>query len=313
MKIAVWLAHSNVESWNFSPANRARLASALPGVAVELCPDAEAFVRALADAEVAVGWRFRQEWFAAAPRLQWFVTPSAGRDYFEVSPPPGVTIGYSSFHGELMAETVLGMMLASCRGILDAARLQEKDPWPSLALAPRMRPLRGARLVILGFGHIGEWIARLAKPLGVCITGIRRHPVSPPAYFTPEDRVLSVDRLDEVLPEADHLALALPRSPETDHILDARRLALLSSRAFVYNVGRGNAIDEQALARALGEGRLAGAALDVFATEPLPMDSPLRSAPNLLIMPHSSAVSPNYLDLFLEEFIKKFHARYKNT
>ena len=122
---------------------------------------------------------------------------------------------------------------------------------------------------------------------------------------------MGLERLDALLPTADHLILALPATPETDGLVDAARLARLPLRAAVYNVGRGNVLDESALARALVRGRLRAACLDVFRQEPLPANSPLRTAPNILLMPHASAIAPEYLDLFLDEFIPLFRARYR--
>ena len=99
-----------------------------------------------------------------------------------------------------------------------------------------------------------------------------------------------------------NLLCFLPSGPETDRLLDARRLALLNPSAFLCNFGRGNLVDETALAAALRAGRLGGALLDVFAEEPLPADSPLRSAPRCWLLPHASAFAPDYLDLYFEEF-----------
>jgi phosphoglycerate dehydrogenase-like enzyme len=172
-----------------------------------------------------------------------------------------------------------------------------------------MRPLRGSHLVILGFGNVGRWVGKLAKPFGVRITGMSRRPRPQPEYFTAGDAVTPANRLDTVLPHADHLMLALPSGPATDHIIDRRRLALLKPQAWLYNIGRGNAVDTAALAKALAAGRLAGACLDVFEEEPLPADHPLRALPNVLLMPHASAIAPNYLDLFLNEFIEHCRRR----
>ncbi len=302
-EIAVWLTHEQVPGWHFSAANAARLRAALPATRVQVYPDVSAFLAGLATAEAALVWRFEQAWLAEAPRLQWLATPAAGRDYFQLDPPPGLRLTYGTFHGELMAETVLGWLLGWSRGLFAAQTWQAAELWPRARLAGIMRPLRGARLTILGFGHIGEWVGRLAKPLGVILTGVRRRPGPQPDYFTAADRVLTIERLDEVLAETDFLVLALPGETGTDRLLDARRLDLLPRSAVVCNIGRGNAIDETALAAALRAGRLAGACLDVFAREPLPADSPLRGLPNALLLPHASAIAPNYLDLFVDEFV----------
>jgi phosphoglycerate dehydrogenase-like enzyme len=243
------------------------------------------------------------------------VTPAAGRDYFSVRPPPGVDLDYGAFHGELMAETVLAMMLAQTRGLPLAAGMRSaggviESEWPRAKFDRSARPLRGSHVVIAGFGNIGRWVARLAKPFGVRITGVRREPGERPESFDSGDVLLPAERLDEVLPHADHLILTLPGGSATRHFLDERRLSLLPARAVVYNVGRGNAIDEVALVKALRAGGIAGAALDVFETEPLPLDSPLRDCPGVLLLPHAAAISPNYLDLFVGEFVGRYRERY---
>ena len=126
----------------------------------------------------------------------------------------------------------------------------------------------------------------------------------PPAFFDDDDTMLPVTQLDGILPTVDHLVLALPGGAGTDGLLSAQRLALLPRHAWVHNVGRGNALDEDALSEALEAGRLAGACLDVYQAEPLPGTSPLRKAPNVLLMPHVSAVSPRYMELFCDELIE---------
>jgi len=158
---------------------------------------------------------------------------------------------------------------------------------------------------VLGFGHIGGHIARLLKCLGAEITGLRRTPGARPEYFSEEDRLLSVSRLDDVLAKTDHLVLCLPATPDTTGIVNAGRLALLSPQAGIYNVGRGNAIDEAALAALLRKRPLCEAYLDVFGEEPLAADSPLRGLPNCLVLPHVSAVAPEYMDLFVGELIDR--------
>lgn len=307
MHIAVWLTHPSVDCWNFTTAQAGTLHRALPGAEVTLCPGKDAFLGALPQADITIVWQFRQEWFARAPRLRWIATPAAGRDYFHITPPAGVDVTYGSFHGALMGETLVGMMLAFCRGILGAQRRQlAGELWPIAEIGKGIRPLRGSHVVILGFGAIGRHAGRLAKAFGVRITGIRRSTVPPPDWFGPGDRVATPAELDAILPTADHLLLVLPGDTGADRILDDRRLRLLPPHACICNVGRGNAIDEAALAAALREGRLAGACLDVFCQEPLPADSPLRNCPGVLIMPHASAISPDYLDLYLAEFVEVF-------
>ena len=306
MQVVVHITHRDVPCWNFADRHAAMLEGLLPGFRVGVCRDEASFLAALPDAEVALVWRFRQDWLGRAGRLRLLATPAAGRDYFEVALPPSVEAAYGRFHGVIMAETVAGMLLGMCRGVLPAADCRRTAAWPRAELAARMRSLRGAHVVVLGFGHIGEQTARLLKAFGARITGIRRRAMASPAFFGGDDRVATLAELDAVLAAADHLVLCLPGTPETDSLIDARRLALLPPTATLCNVGRGNALDERALEAALRGGRLAGACLDVFREEPLPLDSSLRDCPNLWLLPHASAIAPDYLDLFVAEFAERW-------
>ena len=284
----------------------ARLRQASPAATVTWCHSSRACLRALPQAQVVVSWMFRQEWFARAPRLRAVLSSAAGRDLSPLEPPPGVTVRYGTFHGPLMAETVLGMMLAFERGLFTAFAHQLRgELWPRDALYGNVRLLQGSHAVILGLGHIGKAIGRLLKPFGVRVTGVRRRPPARrPPWFGRDDRQLAADRLDAVLPEADHLILVLPADTGTDRLIDAARLSRLPRHAVIYNVGRGNCIDEAALARALRKGALRGACLDVFAHEPLEADSPLAAdLPGLVRMPHASAFADEYMDRFTDEVI----------
>jgi phosphoglycerate dehydrogenase-like enzyme len=310
--LAVWLTDPVVPCWTLNARQLRRLKAELPRARVVACRGAEAFRRALPRARVAAVWVFHPDWLAQAPQLEWIATPAAGRDYFQVAR-PGLDLTYGAFHGRIMGETVAAMVLAVNRGLLANQDARAAgNPWPRDALAGIMRTLAGTHAVIVGFGHIGTWIGRNLKPFGVRLTGVRRHPRAAPRpdYFARHDRLAGLERLDALLPTADHLILALPATPETDGLMSAARLARLPPRAAVYNVGRGNVLDEAALARALVRGRLRAAALDVFRQEPLPAGSPLRGAPNTLLLPHASAIAPEYLDLFLDEFIPRFRERY---
>ena len=276
------------------------------GWRVVACRSEAEFLAALPETTFALVWTFRQDWFALAPRLRAVCTPAAGRDYFRVVPPPGVELRYGSFHGAIMGETAAAAVLGFARGLLPFASLMRADggaaPWPRDAFVPVARRVAGSTAVVLGFGHIGRAAGERLHALGVRVVGVSRAVHPAPDWFGPDDRLATEAELDAVLPEADHLLCFLPSGPETDRLLDARRLALLNPSAFLCNFGRGNLVDETALAAALRAGRLGGALLDVFAEEPLPADSPLRSAPRCWLLPHASAFAPDYLDLYFEEF-----------
>ena len=310
MIITVWLTSKQSACWEITARQIDYLRQKMPGAEVLHARSKDEFLDMLPDTEMAICWFFQQEWFSRAPGLRYIVTPAAGLDYFSIDPPPQVEVHNSNYQGPLIAETVLGMMLSHARGISYGADLMRNAEWPRREVTGRMTRLQGSHLVILGFGNIGGWIARMAKPFGVRITGIKRHPgKNLPASFSEEDRVVAVDKLHEVLPDADHLVLVLPRSEETDGIIGRRELSLLRPHCGFYNVGRGNAVDEEALTNVLDRGELHAAYLDVFAEEPLPMDSPLRRLPNCYLMPHSSAASPDYLDLFIDDLAARFSGR----
>jgi D-2-hydroxyacid dehydrogenase (NADP+) len=305
MVVVLWVHSKVFVNFRLREEHVRRLEASFPDFEFIHCQSKERFLEVLPRADVVCTIRFKAEWFTDAPRLRRLISPTAGRDWFPDRPPPGVRFEFSTFHGRIMAETVAGMMLSHARGLLRAFSLQQEEPWPNQTLEPSLQCLRASRVTVLGFGHVGAHIARLAKCFGAVVTGVRRNPGLRPDFFTEQDRLLPVDRLEEVLPHTDHLVLCLPAMAETTEILSARRMKLLPDNAGIYNVGRGNAIDESALTALLRERPLCGAYLDVFREEPLAADSPLRSLPNCLILPHVSALAPEYVDLFVDELIER--------
>ena len=149
-----------------------------------------------------------------------------------------------------------------------------------------MRSICGSTITVLGTGDIGTNFARRAKALGAkTVYGVRRTKKAGDAAF---DAICAMDELNDILPQTDILVMALPGTPETVNTLSRERIALLPRHAVVVNVGRGSAVDQDALIEALNAEQIAGAALDVMVPEPLPEDHPLWSAKNILITPHVS-------------------------
>lgn len=249
----------------------------------------KAFLRALPSATHVITWPFKEEWFKLAPKLKVLATPSAGRELVPLEGPKGVKIHFGGFHGPAMAESVLALMLAWCRGVVAGERLGH---WPKVALSERCYRLAGTRAVILGYGKIGHAIGDRLAAFGVEVVGIRRHNIS---------------RLRAEAKKADWLICVLPSDTGTDDIVDAKLVAALPKRCVVVNVGRGNAIDEAALASALKRGRIAAALLDVWKKEPLQKDSPLGGddVPNLVRMPHSAAFYPEYIADSIRELARE--------
>ena len=195
-----------------------------------------------------------------------------------------------------MSEYVLGYLLAHELKILERGKAQREHRW----FTALSGTLRGKRLCIMGTGSIGRHIANTAGNFGVATTGLNRSG-TPSAEFA---EVLPVSQLHEFLARADYLVSTLPQTPATDGLLDAAALAELPAHAYFVNVGRGNVVDDEALAEALRSGRLAGAALDVFDEEPVPPDSSLWDTPNLSITAHIAAVSHPLLivPIFVENY-----------
>lgn len=264
----------------------------VPDGKVTVVRSQRAFLRALPDATHVLCWEFRKAWFATAPRLRVLATPSAGRELLPGAAdlPRGVLKYHGGFHGEIMSETVLAYMLAWCRGLYPAYDWQRRSAetlWPRVALGEQCFSLAGTKAVILGYGRIGHAIGRKLKALGVSFVGIRRR---------------NVDSLPDAVADADWLICVLPSDTGTDNIVDASLLRRMKRHAVLINVGRGNAVDEAALADALRQRRLAAAFLDVFRHEPLAPDSPLAAnLPGLFRFPHDAAFSPRYLELFFRE------------
>ncbi|MGE5559209.1 MAG: D-2-hydroxyacid dehydrogenase [Bacillota bacterium] len=269
------------------------------------CSTEKEFLELLPEAEVAVVAVFKPGWLASAPHLKWVGTFAAGKEGIpeKFLRERGLKVTFGRFHGRIMAETVVGMMLFAARGLGTAYRLQKDEPWCDKLLFCRLHTLRGKTCLILGLGNIGRHVARLTKAFGMRNIGVKRAPAGPEENV---DRVIPLADWRKYLPEADHLVAVLPNAPETTDLIGSGELSLMKPTACLYNVGRGNCIDESALYEALRAGKIRWACLDVFKNEPLPMDTPLRSLDNILIMPHISAFAPEYFQLFFEEFLADF-------
>lgn len=190
----------------------------------------------------------------------------------------------SGVHVGPLAEFCLLGLLAFTRGLPRLRADQQAHHWDHYPVDE----LRGRTLLILGLGAIGTEVARLARAFGMHTVGINRRGLSESAHV---DETHRLEALDDLLERADALVITLPLTSETRGLLDAQQIGRLKPGAILVNVGRGGVVDEPALVEALRERRLAGAALDVFATEPLPTDSPLWDLPNVLISPHTAALS----------------------
>ncbi len=246
-------------------------------------------------------------------RLRWVQGLMAGPDaLFGAGFDPRVVItAGQGLHDQPVAEHALALVLAGARRLDLAVRAQIGHRWARElggmqppGNATRFATLRDAQVVVWGFGSIAQTLAPLLAGLGARVTGIAR---------TPGERggfpVVEVADLPRVLPTADVLVSLLPSTSQTVGAVGAEVLNLLPDRAWVVNVGRGSTLDEEALVEALRGGRLAGAALDVTATEPLPADSPLWDAPNVIITPHGAGGRPVGSDRLIAHNVRALLAR----
>jgi glyoxylate/hydroxypyruvate reductase A len=241
-----------------------------------------------------------------APRVRWIQATSAGIGQFVKrhdlarTMPRTVFTTASGVHARPLAEFCALAVLAFSRGFLRMVDAQRARRWERFAGSD----LEGKTLVIYGFGSIGLEVARTMRVFGLRILGIKRSVGSADATSMSVDEIHPPAALHDLLPRAHVLVLCAPHTPDTERVFGEAELALLPEGAILVNVARGALVDEAALVRALASGRLGGAALDVFAEEPLPADSPLWSMPNVLVSPHSASTSDRengrITDLFCE-------------
>jgi phosphoglycerate dehydrogenase-like enzyme len=241
----------------------------------------------------------------SCPRLRWVQGTAAGA-------------GELLRDAELTAAERRRVMITKARGV-HAAQLAEWAMFGLLAVTkdlPRLmvdksarrwhhypvRELRGGTLLIVGLGGIGREVARLARGLGMRTIGVRRHAAAGERDDDVDELHVTAE-LPELVGRVDAVVLCLPGTPATEELFNRALIEMLPSHAAVVNVGRGTTVDETALVEALTAGRIAGAALEVFATEPLPTDSPLWTLNNVLISPHTAALSIHENERIAEQFV----------
>jgi phosphoglycerate dehydrogenase-like enzyme len=221
-------------------------------------------------------------------RIRWVELGSAGYEKYDRADLRVALAGRGApltnaggVYANACAQHVLAMMLAGARGIPAAWDLQRERRWAFAEMRPRMRELSRQRVLILGWGQIARRLAELLAPFDLEVTAVRRRIVGDEPV-----RIITSDRLDEELAQADHLVNLLPGGAGTAAFVNAARIARLPAGASFYNVGRGTTVDQPALVAALESGHLGAAWLDVTEPEPLPPDHPLWRAPRCYITPH---------------------------
>ena len=306
MKILIVHYH-RFELWHAPTWLRQRLQEAFPNFIVDQLQSYDRVPEEIVDTDFFIGWSLRPEQFVIAKKLKWIHSPAAAVHqlmYPELINSNVILTNSTGVHGPVVAEHAIAVILALAKRLPQAMHYQAKKIWAQELLwneHPRPREVAGATALVVGMGGIGREFAVRAKALGMKVVAIRENPAKGPG---PADEVYGLEQLDELLPKADFVLLCTPVTPATTSMINKDRLEKMKFGAYLVNVARGPLIDEPALVESLQQQRIAGAALDVFTEEPLPADSPFWSLENVLITPHTAAVTEKlwerHYDLIVE-------------
>ncbi|MGB2900683.1 MAG: D-2-hydroxyacid dehydrogenase [Candidatus Acidiferrum sp.] len=294
--ICVW--HPFTE-WRPKPAMAEAIRKRWQGMRVLHLPNYDGLPRELPDTDIFVGYSLRAEQLKAAKKLKWIHSTAAGVAqlmYPELRDSGILVTNPSGIFSVPMAEHTMGLLLALARNFPDSVRHQDHAHWSQQELWDKpqhLTEINGKVLLIVGYGSIGREVAKRARAFEMRVWGVTR---SGEGDRTHAENIFAAAKLREALPEADYVLIAAPETAETRHLMGATEIAKMKRGARLINVGRGSLLDEAALLRALESGALGGAAIDVANLEPLPTESPLWKAPNLLITPHTSGVSDRLWD-----------------
>jgi phosphoglycerate dehydrogenase-like enzyme len=287
--------------------------SDITGEKVQVCLTKEEALKYLPETEIIVtigGGNFSvpldEEMLQAAPSLKWVFSVSAGVEKLplkELKERGILATNTSGVHAVTIAEYVMGGLLVMSHHYDRYLPLMKDKKWGELISGEDME---GKTILIIGAGHIGSEIGRKAGAFDMQVFGLKRTPCEINGF----DGVHSMDKLKEMLPKADYVVMAAPLTQETYHLIGEEEFALMKKESVFVNIARGDTVEEEALIAALREGRIQGAVLDVFHEEPLPEVSPLWELDNVLITPHSSAISKNVIKKIIRMF-KESYEKYK--
>jgi D-2-hydroxyacid dehydrogenase (NADP+) len=294
--ICVW--HPFTE-WRPKPAMAEAIRKRWPEMRVVHLPNYDRLAEELPDTHIFVGYSLRAAQLKDAKKLKWIHSTAAGVAqlmYPELRDSGIMVTNPSGIFSVPMAEHTMGLLLALARNFPDSVRGQDRAKWAQQEIWDKpqhLTELNGKVLLIVGYGSIGREVARRATAFDMRVWGVTRSGAGEQAHV---ENIFAAAQLHEALPNADYVLICAPETAETKHLIGADEIANMKRGARVINVARGSLLDEAALVQALESGALGGAALDVAQTEPLPAESPLWKAPNLLITPHTSAVSDRLWD-----------------
>lgn len=297
-KVFIFL-ESDIFSFSFPEDLVDRLKKDFPHYSIETIPSDEEFSRRIDEPRIVITWTFKEEFYHRAKNLEAVLTPSAGKEWIDQDTTGKVKSYFGSYHGHLLGESLLLMMLYMNRKISAVAENQ-KNRFYNRNLQEHLPQLAGQHILIVGYGHIGRHLARFLSPFQCSIKGLQRKYNEGYDSETGVEYISKKD-LTEALSWADHVVDILPANQETGDFFGRNEFQNMKRSAYFYNVGRGHTCNEDDLIDSLESGDIAGAALDVFKEEPLPAESKLWSTKNLLITPHSSCIFHDYMYLYYEE------------
>ncbi len=293
----VFFHQTGFSLWDITEDRVAYFRPIFPDIQFVSATGMEPLARESVDADAICSMRITAELVQGAKRLQWIHSPAAGLGGLMIPEVLNSDIAVTNAKGvlsEVMAEHAMGFILACSRRFLDSFHFQHQHQWAQeklWTLKPTLDQVQGKTLGIVGLGSIGREISKRARAFGMQILAVKRNPES---GGDAADRVFPLSQLETMLHDSDFVVLALPHTPETKHVMSDAQFAAMKPSAYLINIARGKLIDEKALLRALDKNLLAGAALDVLETEPLPPDSPLWDHPRVFITPHCSSVFPDF-------------------
>jgi len=271
-----------------------RLGREFPQLQVVHLPNYDLIMEEIVDAEICISWSLRAEQIKAAKKLRWIHSTAAAVHRLmtpELRASNIVVTNARDVHGPVVAEHAIALTFALAKRLPQAVKYQQEKHWAQHDLwnaQPPPREVNGATMTIVGMGGIGRPLAKLAKSVAMHVVGVREHLER---GTDAADVMYGFENLDRALSEGDFIVLAVPVTPKTHHLINAKRLASLKPSAYLINVGRGILIDEDALVHALRARSFAGAALDVTSEEPLPPDSPMWHMDNIFITPHIAGLT----------------------
>jgi phosphoglycerate dehydrogenase-like enzyme len=304
MKLLISVPHS-FALWTPPAWFAERLKRDFPAIEIVNLPDYKRVDEEIVDAEVAITWSIRPEQVNSAKKLRWIHSTAAAVHtlmFPELVNSEIVVTNAREVHGGVVAEHVIALIFALAKKIHHAAAFQSKHEWAQMRMweeRPRVREVAGATVGLVGMGSIGRTVAKHAKSLGMRVIAARENPEK---GTDGADVVFGPAQVGEVFKQADYVVLAAPTTANTKSIASAERIALMKPEACLINVGRGTLVDEDALAEALRQKKIGGAALDVFDKEPLPAESALWDVPNLLITPHTAGLTDRQWDRHYDFF-----------